>query len=227
MASTNLENYYQEVGDDYRMSSTRRRKVFNMLNSAIDKVKSSPVRILDIGIGSGEVGTYCRRYNNRQLETTGVDVSSGLLQKYRSFYDHLILANVDGSDWAQKVTASYDIAVISEILEHLFRPDIFLRELSRVIVPGGFVAVSTPNLLLWSQRLKFLLGRHEYSDKGRFQWGHIRLMSWPYLRRIFNDCGFTLVDADHVVHPKSLDPWRRLAPGLLAFQFVFLAQKKS
>lgn len=57
---------------------------------------------------------------------------------------------------------SLDVAVSIEVLEHLENHFIFLRELLRVLRPGGIAILTTPNILSITSRLHFFL--YGYTD---------------------------------------------------------------
>jgi SAM-dependent methyltransferase len=43
-----------------------------------------------------------------------------------------------------------------EVLEHLENPSRFVREVGRLLVPGGVAVFSTPNIVSWKSKLRFL-----------------------------------------------------------------------
>ena len=45
-----------------------------------------------------------------------------------------------------------------EVLEHIFRPDMALQEIKRVLVPGGLIIVSVPNITWIGNRFLMLAG---------------------------------------------------------------------
>jgi 2-polyprenyl-3-methyl-5-hydroxy-6-metoxy-1,4-benzoquinol methylase len=53
--------------------------------------------------------------------------------------------------------ASFDAAVSIEVIEHVEDHLAFLREIARVVKPGGRVVVTTPNVLSMASRLRTLL----------------------------------------------------------------------
>lgn len=77
----------------------------------------------------------------------------------------------------------FDLCIALEIIEHLFDTDFFLQEIHRVLRPGGFLILSTPNLASLPNRFKLLLGKYpkylEYSRQGA---GHIHLYTLPVLK---------------------------------------------
>jgi SAM-dependent methyltransferase len=52
--------------------------------------------------------------------------------------------------------ASFDLVLAVEIIEHLEAPRGFLREIHRILKPGGLVIVTTPNISSLPSRLFFL-----------------------------------------------------------------------
>lgn len=53
--------------------------------------------------------------------------------------------------------AAFDVVVSREGIEHLICPFGFLREACRVLRPGGFLFLTTPNIMSVDGRIKFLL----------------------------------------------------------------------
>lgn len=54
---------------------------------------------------------------------------------------------------------SFDLIIMTEVLEHLLWPQILLVECRRLLKPGGRLLVSVPNIASLSYRLAWLLGR--------------------------------------------------------------------
>src|SRR3954447_650272 len=55
-------------------------------------------------------------------------------------------------------SASVDICVASEVLEHLYHSVNFVREVARVLRDDGYLIIVVPNICSLSYRLKFLRG---------------------------------------------------------------------
>lgn len=84
---------------------------------------------------------------------------------------------------------SVDAAVAVEVIEHLENPRAFVRELARIVRPGGVAVVSTPNQLS-------LLSLLTLAAKGRFSAfqdseypAHRTALLEVDLRRIFDEAG--------------------------------------
>lgn len=72
---------------------------------------------------------------------------------------------------------SVDIAVCSEVLEHIHPDDEVLAELERVIKPGGYLIVSVPRR--WPEKICWWLSREYHQVEG----GHIRIYRTSTLRQ--------------------------------------------
>ena len=228
MAQSPLDRYYASTGDQYRMSSTRRERVLSLMDEAMQSFRGTPASVLDIGIGSADIAKHCRsRYPGDAVYLVGIDLAEHLVRKYAALYDQTFVRSVEEQGWTSTFDRTFDVIVASELIEHLFRPDVFLTTVGSLMSKKGVLVLSTPNLLLWSQRVKFLLGRHRYGDTGVFEWGHIHLFSWGFLRELVAGSGFDIISTHHLLHPNFFNPLHRvLPPGLFAFQFIIALRKR-
>ena len=174
-------------------------------------------RCLDVGCGDGRAGTVVTGCGGAYV---GVDISARAVAAARD--RGLDARLVTGSDRLPFPDHSFDVALCLEVIEHVFLPDRTLREILRVLNPGGAFIVTTPNVAYWRRRLDLaLLGRWNpfgYSLAVERPWAdpHVRFFNAGALRRLLEWCGFDsiLVGA----HSGSLLgdlPWlgRRLRAG--------------
>ena len=161
-------------------------------------------RLLEVGCGLGHlVGQL-----EGDFQTCGLDVNAwALREKARQVAPrtHLHYASAEELPFA---AGSFGVVIIKHIVEHLPRPEQAVRELGRILEPGGVLILATPNL---DSLLKPLKGRKwiGYQDpthislKPPGEWLRlIREQAGLRLERIFAD-GFW--DA----------PYVPLAPALL------------
>lgn len=73
--------------------------------------------------------------------------------------------------------ASIDKIICSEVLEHIPDYQAVLREIKRILKPGGLLAISVPRA--WPEKICWWLSREYHQVEG----GHIRIFNGQQLRR--------------------------------------------
>jgi 2-polyprenyl-3-methyl-5-hydroxy-6-metoxy-1,4-benzoquinol methylase len=71
----------------------------------------------------------------------------------------------------------FDVVILSEVIEHLFFPEKLIEKLKKFMKPDSFVVITTPNFLVFSNRIKMLFGKFEYAETGFFDRGHIHFFT--------------------------------------------------
>jgi 2-polyprenyl-3-methyl-5-hydroxy-6-metoxy-1,4-benzoquinol methylase len=99
---------------------------------------------------------------------------------------------------------SFDLVISDDLIEHLVETDEYARELMRVLRPGGWLMLSTPNLAAWFNRLGLLAGLQPAFTEVSFERifgrpgsdivGHLRLFTWRSVKEFFAYHGFEIVD---------------------------------
>ncbi len=101
-------------------------------------------RILDCGIGNGE---FAKQLNNEGLKNvSGLDIDDYLSERNRTFVKEFKIADLscEKIPWQND---SFEIATAWCVLPHLENPHFFVREISRVLKPGGLLILSIPHVL--------------------------------------------------------------------------------
>lgn len=53
---------------------------------------------------------------------------------------------------------SFDVVCASQVIEHLRYTDLLIKEIYRVLTPGGYAVISTPNFAVWHNLICILFG---------------------------------------------------------------------
>jgi 2-polyprenyl-3-methyl-5-hydroxy-6-metoxy-1,4-benzoquinol methylase len=91
-------------------------------------------------------------------------------------------------------SAAFATVVAAEVIEHVFDTQAVVEELARVLMPGGWLALTTPNLVALSGRAQLVLGRSPHNvefDASPGTSGHIRYFTFDTLELLLRHAGLT------------------------------------
>jgi glycosyltransferase involved in cell wall biosynthesis len=189
--------------------------------------RREPSRILDLECADGD---FARRAGELGHTVVGVAFSQspGVREKMAEFHQADLEYGVPA-----EVGTGFDVVVIADVLEQLSRPSRLLRDIWKVLRPGGEVLLSVPNFGHWYPRAKVLCGRFGYDRRGVLDETHLRFFTLRTLRRLVVETGFDILEehATGVPFAALLDrPPRlltkidaglaRLRPSAFAYQHV-------
>lgn len=86
-----------------------------------------------------------------------------------------------------------DAVVALDFIEHIVDPENFARECAKVLRPGGYVFINTPNIQYWEHLEELVLhGRfpHTSGDTEVYHGGHLAFYNENDIERIFRPAGF-------------------------------------
>jgi SAM-dependent methyltransferase len=146
--------------------------------------------VLDVGCGEGYL---LRKAARRASLALGVDVverrvrasRDGLADSRRSRCRPIELAVADGQR-LPFADASFDRIICTEMLEHVADAQLALRELARVLRPGGRLAISVPHFLCEAILYRLISGYLEFPG------GHRRIFTPGTLTRALARAGLQL-----------------------------------
>jgi len=99
------------------------------------------VRLLEIGSGTGAM---LHALLERGAVARGVELRQDLIDEAHRHFGDLPIARVSGTTLPH-ADASFDVVASFDVLEHIPDTDAHLREVSRVLKPGGWYLIQTPN----------------------------------------------------------------------------------
>ena len=170
--------------------------------------------VLDLGCGTGR---HCFEIVRRGANVIGLDLSQPDLSQAR---DWLAAMEIAGEASGASLTtrgnalrlpfadASFDHVVISEVLEHVPADTAAMREIFRVLRPGGRVAASVPRW--WPEKVCWALSEEYHSNPG----GHVRIYRASQLRARLEATGFQLLGGHHAHALHAPYWWLKCAVGV-------------
>ena len=139
--------------------------------------RSGSGRLIDIGCNEGR-GLRIYASNGFQVEGLELNATAAAVARSIGFDVHTCLLD----EFHPK--AAYDVAVLSNVVEHSLNPRQMLLDVNRILASGGQVWISCPNNESWLRRV---FGRSWINWHVPF---HISHFSAETLRRLLTDAGF-------------------------------------
>ena len=104
---------------------------------------------------------------------------------------------------------SVDAVIAAEVLEHLLEPERFLADVRRILRPSGLLALTTPNIAAWFNRISLLVGFQPIFTENGGEWvygrgpwaprarpvGHVHVATMGAVREMLELEGFTVLEA--------------------------------
>jgi SAM-dependent methyltransferase len=188
-----------------------------------------PCRILDVGCSGGLLAAKLRE---RGHHVVGVDIAE--VGNVRKNTDDFYVGNLEHG-LPDEVGDDFDVVIAGDVIEHLSRPTVALRELSRVVRPGGQMIISVPNFGHWYPRLRVVTGSFGYDRRGILDDTHLRFFTRRLIRRTVTRAGLDILEERTTGLPlgegllsrvvKGIDRMlRRLRPTMFAYQNVLRLQ---
>jgi SAM-dependent methyltransferase len=165
--------------------------ILSVVAAALRERRSSYDVLVDLGCGHGDCARHLRGMYEAYIGCDAV--------RYEGFprEDSIRFRQVDlnRTPYPQE-DASASAVVSVETIEHLENPRALVREMVRIVRPGGWVVVTTPNQLSLMSRL-YLVVRgqfHAFQEGPGLYPAHITALLEEDLRRIASECGLTDVE---------------------------------
>jgi 2-polyprenyl-3-methyl-5-hydroxy-6-metoxy-1,4-benzoquinol methylase len=190
----------------------------------------APCRILDLGCSGGLFAAHARASGH---QVTGVDRAE--VAGVRDRTDQFVRASLEDGIPAA-AGDGFDVVVAADVIEHLSRPGDVLREMCRVLRPGGQVLLSVPNFEHWYPRMRVATGLFGYDRRGILDDTHLRFFTRATLRRLVRASGFDILEEKATGLPlraisgsdghrlriarKSDQALVRARPTLFGYQFI-------
>jgi len=175
-------------------------------------------RLLDLGSGAGRHAFEAAR---RGAEVVALDLDRAELQQVTAIAAAMaeagelavpasITASVGDATAMPFGDDSFDIVIAAEVMEHIPADQAAIREVARVLRPGGVAAVTVPSWL--PERVCWLLSDDYHNVPG----GHIRIFTRHELETKLARAGLDVGDHHHAHALHSPYWWLKCAVGVHA-----------
>lgn len=160
----------------------------------VEEVVPPGSRILDVAAAQGN---FSLALAERGYRVTWNDLRADLVDYVKLKHEHGDITFAPGNVFELEFDHAFDCVVATEVIEHVAHPDEFLKKLSQMVRPGGYLVLTTPNGAYFRNDLPRF---SECDDPSVFESvqfkpnadGHIFLL-WPdELERLAEQAGWML-----------------------------------
>jgi len=147
-----------------------------------------PARVLDVGCATGYIAEILTGEGYR---VTGLELNSRMVEEARTRGVDVIQHDLE--EPLPLPDGSFEAVHVCEVIEHIYDTGGLLRELRRVLVPGGVLIMSTPNLNSLRHRVMVLLGKPAPmwgAYVGDHHGDHIRVLNRAKAFQLLRHAGF-------------------------------------
>jgi SAM-dependent methyltransferase len=170
------------------------RKTFYERIKRINKRTIGKDRMLDVGSALGDSLIEAKKLGWKELYGVELSKYAAIESKKRELKISI------GTLYSARYPSNYfDIVTIQDVIEHVKDPEKELKEIYRILKPGGYVFIVTPDVDgFWAK----FLGQFWYHFKPG---EHIMYFSQKSLSRILEDNNFNNIETRKTYHIMSLE----------------------
>lgn len=191
-------------------------------------IKDKKTRILDVGCYGGNLLRLLHEHGHTRLYGTDIEtIDEPLLEILHDFRQGDLLQSTPYPK------NSFDVVIISHVLEHVFDVERFLYNANSMLRPGGMCLLAVPNDTTLTARVQMLF-------KGRISspfvaGGHIKFFHHQDFEQYLVSQGYSIVEKQYLglgygLLDLYLGPVSRtlaqIWPALFAGEYAYLVQKK-
>ena len=197
-----------------------------LLDAVADITRGRSATILDVGCDTGRLAATLRREHGQRV--VGVDVNREALRAAAKRGVPVVNFDFEYASGAPFKKSSFDGVILGDVIEHVRDPESLLRQIASLIAPGGFIAISVPNVAFIETRLRLLFGRFDYTDAGTLDRSHLRFFTRSSVVETVRRAGLEVERVEPYTANRSvqlLKPLWKLMPGLFAYQIMIVARR--
>jgi 2-polyprenyl-3-methyl-5-hydroxy-6-metoxy-1,4-benzoquinol methylase len=181
---------YQVIIDLYVKNNSH-----TMAFEYIDRVANGQLlQVLEVGCSSGYFGSALKAAGHT---VWGIEPDKASATIAGEKLDYVFVGLIEDFMTAFP-DKKFDVISFGDVLEHIAYPNEMLDQCHHLLVEGGVIVASVPNVAHISVRAMLLEGRWEYSELGILDKTHLRFFTRKTIEELFVDSAYTVVDINAV-----------------------------
>jgi SAM-dependent methyltransferase len=166
--------------------------------------------ILELGAGNGKIISGLLALNLEFARFLATDLTeTRLINLQNNIQDPRIETKIlNAEDIPKDLHHKFDAVIMIALIEHLIDPISALKNIKKVLKPGGFVYIDTPNIAKITRRIKLCLGHfpstaslaeglitYDGEKVDLYDEGHLHYFTYRSLSRLLKElCGYSRVE---------------------------------
>ena len=147
----------------------------------IPEIRRAGMKILEVGCGVG--GTlYAINDWNPTADLYGIEIDPGVSNFAKNFGK---VFNDNVEKILPRGDENFDYIICGDVVEHLVNPWKALKNLQKMVKPGGHLIASIPNIMNIEVLEQVLHGRWDYKDAGILDRTHLRFFTLNSIKEMF------------------------------------------
>jgi 2-polyprenyl-3-methyl-5-hydroxy-6-metoxy-1,4-benzoquinol methylase len=178
----------EQLIPDYGYSGAAHSHAHDYLLPLVDRLLADlqPERVFDLGCGNGSVAAHL----SKKYDVTGVDASRSGIEQARLAFPGIRFDVASAYDDLTQIYGQFDAVVSLEVVEHLYDPRLYARNMFNLVRPGGGIVISTPYHGYLKNLALALTGKMESHFTALWDGGHIKFFSVNTLSQLLTEAGF-------------------------------------
>jgi len=203
--------FHTKWGVELSYSFQERHDLFPLMD-----LQREGLRVLEIGCACG--GTLrAIGVQNPSAKLYGVELNENAAVIAASFAEILSMnvEELDPADFQER----FDYIIMGDVIEHLLEPWAAIRNMRELLVPGGSIIASIPNVAHISNLYNMLCGRWTYEDCGLLDRTHFRFFTKSEIVKMFEEADLVIDD----IRPRQLildESWKVFREEILSLRMV-------
>jgi ubiquinone/menaquinone biosynthesis C-methylase UbiE len=204
------------------------------INDFLSLLERNPsVSLIDLGCYKGELASkWAQRIGTNKV--AAVEMIEEFAKKAEEKGIKVIKADLN--EGIPVPDNSFDVVTSDQVIEHLINIDLFVKEIYRILKPGGYAVISTENLSAWHNIFALILGfrpfsldysteiaignplstRNKKEIKCESGTPHVKVLTYRSLKELFEIYGFKvekIIGTGYYPFPKQFQrPFSRIDP---------------
>lgn len=188
MSENSVENYGWSSGDSPPSCGYIAPKIIEI----VEQLGAN--KIVDIGSGNGSL---CSELSKLGHEVVGIEYDKQGVDVARANFPNLNFYNLGVQDDPDEIISRegrFDIAISTEVVEHLFSPHLLPIFTSKLLRENGYFIVTTPYHGYFKNLLLSIFDKWDTHHTALWHGGHIKFWSKKTLTELLEKNGFIVTD---------------------------------